>query len=65
VMVEWVYIGADGEETGASEAFPTQADAEAWFGTNWEPLAAAGTTHVVLRDTGNGAEIYRMGLAPE
>ena len=64
-MVEWVFIDAKGEETGTSEVFVTQEEAESWFGTNWEPLAAAGTTHVALRDTGNGSEIYRMGLAPE
>jgi len=64
-MVEWVYLDAQGEESGTSEVFVTQEDAEAWFGTNWEPLAAAGTTHVALRDTGNGVEIYRMGLGAE
>jgi hypothetical protein len=64
-MVEWVYVDTEGTETGTSEVFTAQADAEAWFGTNWESLAAAGTTHVALRDTGNGSEIYRMGLAPE
>lgn len=64
-MVEWIYLDAQGDETGTSEAFVTQEEAEEWFGTNWEPLADAGTTHVVLRDTGNGAEIYRMGLAAE
>lgn len=64
-MVEWVYIDAAGDETGTSEAFDTQADAEAWFGTNWEALAASGTTHVALRDTSGGTEVYRMGLGPE
>jgi hypothetical protein len=64
-MVEWVYIEGDGVETGTSEAFETQADAEVWFGTNWEALAANGTAHVALRDTSDGSEIYRMGLGPE
>jgi hypothetical protein len=64
-VVEWVYVDADGNETGTSEAFETQSDAETWFGTNWETLAANGTTHVALRDTGDGSEIYRMGLGPE
>jgi len=64
-VVEWVYIDAEGTETGTSEAFESQADAETWFGTNWESLATGGTTEVVLRDTGDGAEIYRMGLGPE
>lgn len=64
-MVEWVYLDAQGEESGTSDVFVTQEDAEAWFGTNWESLATAGTTHVALRDTENGAEIYRMGLTAE
>jgi hypothetical protein len=64
-MVEWVYMDAEGSETGTSEVFVGQEDAEAWFGTNWESLAANGTTHVALRDTGNGSEVYRMALAPE
>ena len=64
-VVEWIYLDAQGEETGTSEAFLTKEDAEAWFGTNWGPLAAAGITHVALRDTGNGVEIYRMGLGAE
>ena len=54
-MYEWALFDAEGVETGASEAFDTQADAEAWFGTNWESLAAglrgAGTT-VGGSDTG-------------
>jgi hypothetical protein len=64
-MVEWVFIGTDGEETGSSEAFATQAEAEAWFGTAWESLGADGTTHVALRDLDSRDEIYRMSLAAE
>ena len=64
-MVEWVLIGADGEETGTSESFASQADAEAWFGTAWESLSAGGTTHVALREVDDGDELYRMSLAGE
>ena len=63
-MVEWVYLGAEGEERGTSEAFATQAEAEVWFGSAWESLAAGGATQVALREVG-GDEIYRMSLAPE
>jgi hypothetical protein len=64
-MVEWVFIDAEGAETGTSEPFDSQTEAEAWFGTNWEALAASGTVNVALRDTSDGSEIYRMGLGPE
>jgi hypothetical protein len=64
-MVEWVFIGAGGAETGTSETFASQADAEAWFGTAWESLSADGTTDVALRDLDSGDELYRMSQAAE
>jgi hypothetical protein len=64
-MFEWAYLNAEGAETGTSEPFGTQEAAELWFATNWEPLAAGGTADVILRNTGNGAEIYKMSLAAE
>ncbi|MGZ5294352.1 MAG: hypothetical protein ACXWH5_10225 [Actinomycetota bacterium] len=64
-MVVWVFIDAESAERGTSEAFATQADAEAWFGTAWESLSADGTTNVALRDLGTGDELYRMSLAAE
>lgn len=64
-MVQWVFIGAGGVETGTSESFASQADAEAWFGTAWESLSADGTTDVALRDLDSGDELYRMSLAAE
>ena len=64
-MVEWVFIGGDGAERGTSETFATQAEAEAWFGTAWESLAAEGSTHAALREIDGGDEIYRMSLAAE
>jgi len=64
-MIQWVFIGVDSDETGTSEAFASQADAEAWFGTAWESLSAGGTAHVALRDLDTGDELYRMSLAAE
>ncbi|MEA2557936.1 MAG: hypothetical protein QOG88_1474 [Actinomycetota bacterium] len=64
-MFEWGFLDADGSETGQSESFDSQADAELWFAMNWEPLAAGGTTDVVLRDKSDGAEVYKMSLAAE
>ena len=64
-MYEWALFYAEGAETGASEAFETQADAEAWFGTNWESLAAGGTADVALRNKEDGTEAYKMSLAAE
>jgi hypothetical protein len=64
-MVEWVFLDAGGVETGTSESFASQADAEAWFGTAWGSLSADGTADVALRDLDSGDEIYRMSLAPE
>jgi hypothetical protein len=55
----------EGVETGATESFETQADAEAWFGTNWESLAAGGTADVALRNKEDGTEAYKMSLAAE
>ena len=43
-MVEWVYVDADGAETGTPEPFDTQAQAETRSGTNWEALADRETT---------------------
>jgi hypothetical protein len=39
---------------GLSEAaFPTQSDAESWFGEVWHDLAAAGVAAVTLHRDGN------------
>ena len=54
-----------GRRDRASEAFDTQADAEAWSGTNWELLAAGGTADVALLNKEDGTEAYKMSLAPE
>jgi hypothetical protein len=39
-----------------STAFPSQSDAENWFGETWHDLAAAGVDAVTLRR--DGAEVY-------
>ena len=64
-MFEWGYLSADGVGTGQSEPFATQPDAELWFAMNWEPLGAAGTPDVMLRNAEEGSEVCKMSLAPE
>lgn len=64
-MLEWAYLNAEGAETGTSEPFDTQDAAELWFAMNWEPLAADGTADVILRNTRDGDEVYKMSLAAE
>lgn len=63
----WVYLGDDGEAVDhddlVTSAFPSQADAEAWFAESWEELAQAGVSAVTLmRD---GTVVYGpMSLEP-
>jgi hypothetical protein len=64
-MFEWALFDATGAETGVSTSFESQADAETWFGTNWEALAAGGTADVALRNKEDGTEAYKMSLAAE
>jgi hypothetical protein len=63
-MYTWALFDAQGNETGTTEPFASQADAEAWFGTNWGSLARGGTADVALRDP-EGGEVYKMSLAAE
>lgn len=62
----WRLLDASGAaaEPASSQAFPTQADAEAWIGEEWRGLLDSGVESVtLLRD---GAEVYGpMGLRPE
>lgn len=50
----WVYQDSSGApvdqlpEVAATEAFPTQADAETWFGESWRELLAGGVDAVTL-----------------
>jgi hypothetical protein len=65
----WLYLDDAGREVTEGEAivtsaFPSQADAEAWFGESWESLAEAGVAAVTLRR--DGTVVYGpMSLAPE
>jgi hypothetical protein len=63
----WTYADAGGEPvTGAptsDTAFPTQGDAESWFGEVWHELAEAGVASVTLHR--DGAVVYGpMSLEP-
>ena len=62
----WRLLAASGDsaEPGASQPFPTQADAEAWIGEEWRTLLDSGVESVtLLRD---GVDVYGpMGLRPE
>ena len=54
----WTYEDADGAavtgEPTTDTAFPTQSDAENWFGEVWRELAEAGVAAVTLhRDGGH------------
>ena len=56
----WTYQDGQGNpvtgEELTSRAFPTQADAEAWFGETWQELSDAGVASVTLwRD---GVAVY-------
>ncbi len=56
----WTYedaVGAvmTGEALGES-AFPTQSDAESWFGEVWQDLSAAGVAAVTLHR--DGQKVY-------
>ncbi len=63
----WTYLDAEGlEMTGdglVTTAFPTQSDAENWFGEVWHDLGAAGVDAVVLHL--DGGKVYGpMSLQP-
>lgn len=60
----WRYETAEGVLTSGPEVdFDDAAEAEEWFGANWEELAAQGVRQVVLMD--EDTEVYGpMGLDP-
>ena len=65
----WTYEGVDGSPlTGdalSETAFPTQSDAESWFGEVWEDLAEEGVAAVTLHR--DGQKVYgpmRLEAAP-
>lgn len=53
----WTYLDADGTEMSGEELpttrFPSQSDAESWFGEAWHDLAAAGVDAVSLYREGD------------
>jgi hypothetical protein len=52
----WTYFDAEGKEVSGelmvTTAFPSQSDAENWFGETWHDLADAGVDAVTLRREG-------------
>ena len=63
----WTYADAAGDPlTGdalGDTAFPTQSDAESWFGEVWHDLSAAGVAAVTLHR--DGEKVYGpMSLEP-
>ncbi len=63
----WTFADADGApvtgEPTTTTTFPTQSDAESWFGEVWHELAEAGVASVTLHR--DGAVVYGpMGLEP-
>lgn len=57
---KWKLRGASGKELRETEAFASQADAEAWMGTNWSGLLDEGAESVSL--VHDGETLYDMGL---
>ena len=57
----WRYEAEDGQrDAGASEAFPSQSDAESWLGQSWRELVANGVVTAVLVE--DDRVEYRMSL---
>lgn len=59
----WILHDASGAELRASDRFDSQAEAEAWMGSDWASLLEEGAEEVTLMDGDD--KIYRMGLRPE
>jgi hypothetical protein len=62
MTVRWRYLDASANETGWSEEFAAQGDAEAWLSERWAELADSGVDAVELVD--DGREVFRMSLRP-
>ncbi|MDX6228032.1 MAG: hypothetical protein QOI76_1422 [Frankiales bacterium] len=59
----WRYENSGAAETGRSEEFPTQGDAESWIGETWRELAADGVDAVTLFE--DDRDVYGpMSLSP-
>lgn len=66
----WIYLNetgaplADLPASAVTEPFPTQADAETWFGESWRELLAGGVESVSLFE--GDRQVYGpMSLRPE
>ncbi|MHB1066445.1 MAG: hypothetical protein ACYC2Z_03305 [Candidatus Nanopelagicales bacterium] len=62
----WAYQAPDGTppvDRPASQAFPTQSDAETWIGESWRELLESGIDRVVLMEDDH-AVYGPMGLRP-
>ncbi|MGH8877625.1 MAG: hypothetical protein ACRD0P_09825 [Stackebrandtia sp.] len=60
----WQFEDAEGKTVSAQETeFSNQGDAESWLGEEWRALAESGAATAILLN--DGAEEYRMSLAPE
>ena len=56
----WVLHDLKGVDLRTTELFDSQADAEAWMGTNWARLLDEGAESVSLMESEE--HIYKMGL---
>ena len=56
----WVLHDLEGLDLRTTELFDSQADAEAWMGTNWARLLDEGAESVSLMESAE--HIYKMGL---
>lgn len=56
----WVLHDASGADLRTTGEFESQAEAEAWMGTDWASLLEEGAETVTLMD--GDQRVYRMGL---
>lgn len=56
----WKLRGPAGEDLRETEAFASQAEAEAWMAAHWGELLDEGAESVALAD--GGKVLYEMGL---
>lgn len=59
----WVLHDLKGTDLRSTEGFDSQADAEAWMGSNWARLLDEGAEFVSLMD--DDEHVYKMGLREE
>ena len=59
-MTTWTWSWRVEDDVVRSPSFPSRAEAEAWMGSEWEALLAAGARGATLEEDGRVA--YEMGL---